>query len=161
MILVPEIVKDSLPWLKFTGEEKDLLEVIYSSSLMVGIYGGDQDIAEGIRGCWQDSLLLGVETSSKDWVEILEEILFTADELRFLVSDESPFYGLGVRGLMSPSERFAHLMSDATEGRWAPLRMRKLWWDLLATHHDDYLAAIVALEFLEPEPELAEQVTDK
>jgi hypothetical protein len=149
VILVPPDVKESLSWLDFTENEQQILDFIYGTSLMVRKYGGDENIVLGIRGCWEAARLAS-ELVGNDWAQFIEEKLFSADELRLLVSDESPFYGLTVKKPLSSSERFSFLMSDVAKGSWAPLRMRNFWEAHLARYGGDYLEARVALEFIEP-----------
>lgn len=148
-IMIPASVKASLDWLKFTPEEERTIDFIYATSLMVKGFGGDEDIVTGIRGCW----LSAYETSDsvgRDWVQFIEDNIFTLEELKLLVSDASPYYGLAVKGRRTPSERFCYLMEDVNTGRWAPLRMREFWEKELLRHGGDSLAAEISLEFLRP-----------
>lgn len=148
-IMVPASVKASLDWLKFTPEEERTIDFIYATSLMVKGFGGDEDIVTGIHGCWLSAHETGASVGD-DWVKFIEEKIFTLEELKLLVSDGSPYYGLAVKGQRTPSERFCYLMDDVTAGRWAPLRMRELWVETLLNHAGDALAAEVSLEFLRP-----------
>lgn len=148
-ILVPNSVKSSLDWLKFTPDEERTIEYIYATSLMVKGFGGDEDIVTGIHGCWL-SAHETMKSVGEDWVVFIRENIFSLEELKFLVSDESPYYGLEVKGKKTPSERFCYLMDDVAVGRWAPLRMRELWFETLLRHGGDALAAEVSLEFLRP-----------
>lgn len=148
-LAVPDSVKSSLEWLQFTLAEERIIDYIYATSLMVKGFGGDEDIVKGIHGCW----LSAYETSESvggDWVAFIRENIFSLEELKFLVSDQSSYYGLAIKGNKTPSERFCYLMDDVTTGRWAPLRMREIWSKTLLNHGGDALAAEVSLEFLRP-----------
>lgn len=148
-ILLPDSVKSSLDWLKFTPEEERTVDFIYATSLMVKGFGGNEDIVSGIHGCWLSAHEMSASVGD-NWVKFIEENIFSLEELRLLVSDQSPYYGLGVRGRLTPSERFCYLMGDVNTGRWAPRRMREFWENELLRHGGDSIAAEVGLEFLRP-----------
>lgn len=140
-------VRDSLSWLKFTDEELVTIDYIYATSLMVKNYGGNEDIVAGIYGCWRDASQTNIAVGS-DWVDFIAAKIFSLEELRFLVSDKSPYYGIAVRGNKAPSERFCYLMDDVVAGVWSSMAARELWKETLERHEGDTLAAEVSLEFL-------------
>lgn len=148
-IMVPASVKASLDWLKFTPEEERTIDFIYATSRIVRSFGGDEDIVAGIRGCWLNAQGTSI-TAGEDWAKFIEEKIFALEELKLLVSDASPYYGLAVKGERTPSERFRYLMEDVNKGLWAPLRMRELWEKELLRHGGDSFAAEISLEFLRP-----------